>query len=114
MKFIGLSLSNCVRDILVGHIDIKNVAFIIAGTFIKDRKSLNHVIDSYRMSYWQNFSTNDVLEVLETLFFSGRIIQPRAIDLNSANIAEGHWTKYNVYLTEQFFDSIMEKDRVNP
>ena len=76
MKYIGLSLSFCVRDIIEGKIAIEDVALIIAGTYAKGEASWKGLLDQYSETYWQN-DPDGAKEVANTLLFTSRIFQPR-------------------------------------
>jgi len=91
MRYYGLSLSNCVKDILNGEKDINDVILIITGTNITNRESLMLVAGIYMLGYWQGHPLNKVISVLEALFFAGKILQPRVMRIDPPNIAHGHW-----------------------
>lgn len=112
MKFIGLSLSNCVADILAGKVNIEDVAFIIAGTMITDEKSLYHVVDVYGESYWRVFSYSSIMDTIKTLFFSGRFFQPRITHANCCYIGSGHWVVFNPDRLDEYINYINECMRV--
>ena len=111
-KYIGLSLSNCVKDILDGKIEIDNVAFIISGTHIIDRESMLAVVDIYHESYWKYHRLPEIINVIETLFFSGRFIQPRIVSAPTCFIGTGHWTKFNPERFDEYINYINEQMRV--
>lgn len=113
MKYIGLSLSNCVKDILDGKIRLADVMFIITGTYINSKMNMMHVVDIYRSTYWKNYSTFQVMEIIEALCFSGKIIQPRLLNQPTCNIAKGHWVEYNEDKTFDFLESIASAPRIN-
>lgn len=94
--YIGLSLSNCIRDIAWGRVSIGNVKFILSGTAINNRDDMLNVISGYSDSYWHEIPIHKIIHLLETLVYSGRIIQPRVLGIISPNISEGHWVKCNV------------------
>lgn len=110
--YIGLSLSNCVADILAGKVNIEDVAFIVAGTLIKDEKSFNHVVDSYGESYWREFSYSSIMDTMKTLFFSGRFFQPRIMNADTCFIGSGHWIAFNPDRLDEYINYINECMRV--
>lgn len=76
---IGFSLGRCVRDIADGRVDIDDVAFIIAATFIKDEQQLRHVVENYA-TYGPYMSKNGAEACYDAalkLWNSSKILQPR-------------------------------------
>ena len=76
---IGLSLSRCVQDILEGTVKPDDVLVIIARTMFDYEKpeKWKPVFDSYRNTYWHAFSDDQITEVMNYLWHSGKIHQPR-------------------------------------
>ncbi len=89
---IGLSFSRCVRDIVEGKVDIKDVLVIIARTDFdpRDQKQWDGIWQGYGGGYtagspwsmpeWSNFSTQDeerVRSVSIDLWNQGKLHQPR-------------------------------------
>lgn len=112
MKYIGFSLSKCVKDILEEKVCLEDVMFIITGTFITNQNHLNEVIDMYRGSYWDKHPINKILDVVNTLMISGKIIQPRVLRLDTCNIADGHWVETYFEEVESMFEPFDNKPRI--
>ena len=95
---IGLSLSNCVRDLLDGKINIEDVQCIIAGTCIKDG-NWNDLVKIYSESYWYKYMEKDIWAVMEQLI--PIIYQPRLVEKPAPNISKGYWIDLNkdVYIS---------------
>lgn len=76
---IGLSLSRCVLDILEGTVKKEDVLVIVARTMFDYEKpnQWKPVFDSYRHSYWSAFSDEEITRVMDELWRSGKIHQPR-------------------------------------
>ena len=76
---IGLSLSRCVQDILEGTVKTNEVLVIVARTMFDYKKpdQWKPVFDSYRYSYWSAFSDEEITAVMDELWRSGKIHQPR-------------------------------------
>jgi len=62
-KLIGLSLSFCVKDILLGRIKEDEVFLI----FYKANPTSPAAIDQYKQTYWKGFATVHIEGVLERL-----------------------------------------------
>lgn len=77
---IGFSFGRCVRDIVNGEVDIKDVMCIIARTHMEEKEHVEHVIHAYRdrYGYLMGLSLDKCLEVGLELWQSGRVIEPRA------------------------------------
>lgn len=87
---IGLSMSNCIRDIIAGAIDIDDVWYIIAGTAIETELHLSQAINHCQEKYWQNDPAHGA-SIFYHLWTEGRILQPRVNGGPIPNIAAGHW-----------------------
>lgn len=76
---IGFSLGRCVRDIVKGKVAVKDVAFIIAATAIRDKAQLAPVIDQYmyRDEYLYGLDEAECQAVAEQLWNSNKLLQPR-------------------------------------
>jgi hypothetical protein len=89
---IGLSLSYCVADIINGLVNIDDVAFIVAGTRIRDAADLSDVLDSYARNYWSNLPQLG-RSIATQLYEEGKVIQPRVLGLHAYHVADGHWAR---------------------
>lgn len=110
--YIGLSLSNCVKDILKGKIATTDIAFIICGTLITDRNSLFQVINIYGESYWKGHSLGEIFDVLTHLYLTGKIFQPRAIRIDTCNVAEGWWAETSLDEIQAMIELLTDKPKV--
>jgi hypothetical protein len=71
-RYIGLSLSSCIRDILDEKIDTSEISGIITSTRFL---SVDEVLDYYYNAYWSNHKRSEVKAVLTK--FWPIIFQPR-------------------------------------
>lgn len=110
MKLIGLSLSNCVKDILEGKVDWGDVLFVISGTMIIGEETFKKVIDLYSNSYWRDFSEDKIEECVTRLFLQG-IVQPRLFGLEPPNISEGHWIEVSDYKINKFIEYLNKQPK---
>jgi hypothetical protein len=111
---IGLSLSLCVRDILLGRVREEEVECLIVGTMFLSDEQFEHVLDGYAPMYWRLGLQQPILERDERFMLQGKAIarrlrdagklhQPRADGLNEPSIVDGHWIDtQNVALIEQY------------
>ena len=77
---IGFSLGRCVRDIVKGHVNIDDVAFIIAATSIHDEPQLANVIEQYMYrddDYLYGLNEAECQAVALDLWKTNKILQPR-------------------------------------
>jgi hypothetical protein len=89
-KFVGLSVSFCIRDIVEGDVAEDDVKFIVAGTRIRNTEEYESVVESYSEYYWKEH-VEEARAVFKRLWDAGKIIQPRLLDLPAPNIAGGTW-----------------------
>lgn len=77
---IGFSFGRCVRDIVNGEVDIKDVMCIIARTMMAEKSHVEHVIHAYsdRHGYLAGLPIDKCLEVGLELWQSGRVLEPRS------------------------------------
>ena len=88
-QIIGLSISMCIRDIIQGKIDVKDITKMIVGTRVADGDWI-FVLTHYANTYWDD----DVAKALETFTYmldNDLIIQPRIYNMEAPNIAHGNW-----------------------
>ena len=90
-RYIGLSLSFCVRDILAQKISIKEISCIVTSTRFTN---LDDAVEYYYEPYWSKFgSKRDIKFVLNEI--KGLIMQPRLNfkpeDHNGHMLSHGHW-----------------------
>ena len=86
-KYIGLSMSFCIRDILDGKVKIEDVVCIVANTAFS---SIELLIENYSVDYWHAYAKDDIQALLEKLWPT--IYQPRMVYPDSMfSIAHGYW-----------------------
>ena len=73
---IGLSASFCVKSILEGKVEEKDVEYIITSTCAENKQELESVVAGYRKSYWLK-----IPEMGEAIFWrlwaADKLYQPR-------------------------------------
>lgn len=104
-ELIGLSLSGCVKDILEGNIGLEEVKFISAGTKINSKHDLLSVCGTYAQTYWKGFDLNEIMNILEHLFYSGKVIQPRVLGFRPIP-SNKKWLVFKEYILSDFFSNI--------
>ena len=90
MKLIGLSLSFCVKDLVLGQQPKGELICIITGTCFVGSHHIGweeEAWDYYGERYWKNLKKDDVMKILKTY----PIIQPRKQGFSTPSIAKGHW-----------------------
>lgn len=96
-KLIGKSLTFCVRDIIDGRVDIRDVEYIIAGTAFETWDDWKDAIDEYCLSYWLS-NPGVARRVVNNLIMTDRIIQPRLFGENPPDdISSGNWEVKNEF-----------------
>jgi hypothetical protein len=73
---VGLSLSLCIRDMLLQETPISDVEYIICGTAMRDEESFARVVNDYSRTYWRS-SPSAGIRIAKTLWKEGRLLQPR-------------------------------------
>ena len=86
-KYVGLSLSFCIKNILDGDVKIEDVFCIVTNTGFS---SIDGVIENYCKDYWRDYPKDKVKELLEKLW--PIIYQPRLVEEDSmCLVAHGWW-----------------------
>jgi len=80
-KYVGLSLSFCIKAILSGDIKADQVAFIVPGF---DLKNWDFAFDHYMEIYWRRWPKETVVELLNK-------VDIRNLSPKGHNIARGCW-----------------------
>lgn len=75
-KFIGLSLSFCIADIINGNVDENDVSFIIAATCATNEEEIQQLITEYSEIYWSKDSER-AIKIAQRFFSQKKIFQPR-------------------------------------
>lgn len=92
-KMIGLSLSFCVRDILVGKVKEKDVTKILSGTRARYEGNWEDIFKRYKGIYWRN-APEEGEKIAKRLLEAGKVEQTRLTQGKVANLANGqHWVK---------------------
>ncbi len=105
-QFIGLSLSQCIKDIANGYIHIDQVIGIIAGTnFNSDNTDQCYkIISMYSKTTWKGQIKSSCIDIFNHFLTKNLIIQPRKAgnpinDIYTTrpgpNISGGHWIPVN-------------------
>ena len=87
---IGFSLGRCVRDIVLGKVDIKDVVVIVAQTRCENRRDLFEVIDGYmyRTNYLRGLDAAQCNMVASELWETCKLHQPRLLGAHPQLIVE--------------------------
>lgn len=89
-KLIGLSLSFCVKDLVLAQQPKGELLCIITGTCFLDTHHIGWEEEAYNYygkRYWKDLPKNEVMKILKTY----PIIQPRTKGFSAPSIAKGHW-----------------------
>lgn len=89
---IGYSLSNCIKDILEGRVEISRVEKIISGTCASNEDKWNRLVKvHYGPTYWSS-NPQRATEIMLQLRDEGKIEQPRIDNPGyERNISRGWW-----------------------
>lgn len=84
---IGFSFGRCLRDIVLGHVDIDDVVVIVTRTNM-DREHIESVIAeyAYRRDYLADLPLDRCLVAAYELYDSGRLHQPRKYQAYRAHV----------------------------
>ena len=75
---IGFRLSEAIRDISHGNIDINDVAFVVSLTAVRDDRKLSDIVDNWINSTVLDVAHRDLyIKTLEQLFKDNKVIQPK-------------------------------------
>jgi len=90
-KFIGLSLSFCMQDILVNKVNIDEISAIVTSTAFD---SWQAAFEHYFISYWSNYADDETCkEILQKVW--PLVCQPRLNfdiqDHKGHMLTEGFW-----------------------
>jgi hypothetical protein len=87
MKIIGLSLSFCIKDLVLGNQPTGEIVAIISGTNFNSEYWIKEAWEYYSKRYWNELNREEVVKILSTY----PIIQPRNFGFPAPSIAHGHW-----------------------
>lgn len=103
MKLIGLSLSFCVKDLVLAQQPVGEIVCIVAGTCFLDTNERGWEEEAwnyYGKRYWKDLERDAVMKILKTY----PIIQPRTQNFPAPSIANGHW----IIVPRMTFDQQLE------
>jgi len=91
-KYLGLSLSFCIKDILEKKVNIDDVECIVSATAFN---SMEEAFKMYIDSYWSDYDNREVFITLSEIW--PRVFQPRTAgtDEYCHTIANGCWLNYS-------------------
>jgi len=92
-RYIGHSLSLCVKDILSGKIPLKCVKGIHSGTCITSFEELFEVVRVYQTTYWEEFSSHEIINTLNNIFFGNKIFYQVRLKPGKHKVLRQVWTK---------------------
>lgn len=107
---IGLSLSACLKDILLQKVALSQVEYLIVSTCYRNEEKLNKIIDEYRKycPVWKEHSSTAIRELISSV----KIVQPRLKnDQHFPNIALGHWVELAEEILWQDDPNLFEKQQ---
>lgn len=86
---IGFSFGRCLRDIVLGHVNIDDVVVIVTRTNL-DREHIEGVIAeyAYRRDYLGGLPLDRCLAAAYELYDSGRLHQPRKYRVHRAHVPD--------------------------
>jgi hypothetical protein len=87
---IGLSLSRCVKDIVNGVVHIDDVYCIVTGTRAVDDRQWLLLMGTYGLSEWRGMEST-AMAIANVLRDSGRIVQPRVLNIPPPSLARSIW-----------------------
>lgn len=95
---VGLSLSQCIKDIIEDKVSEDQVLLIVAGTN-HNLKNPQLIMEYYKNTDWRA-DPQYAEHVLTRFIHEGKIIQPREFGLPYHNISRGHWAVVSVLTTQ--------------
>ena len=99
MMLLGLSVSRCIRDIVLDKVDITDVYLIIGRTLVEEEEHFEELWRGYSGSKfypWFGLDYDKTKEVFLTLYRDQRIVQPRLEGMWFGS-ADNHWYEMNPY-----------------
>ncbi|MEI7669990.1 MAG: hypothetical protein WCJ33_07900 [Pseudomonadota bacterium] len=89
-RYIGLSLSFCVSDVLEGKISFDQIVRIVASTSCATTEEWDSAIAHYCKYYWSE-NPQEAKRIVYQLLSENKIEQPRLQNLPYNNLDGGHW-----------------------
>ena len=98
MKLIGLSLSGCILDILLGRVSLTNVKVIVANTKFTNEQEFEQVISQYQRYMWSK-DPQLAATIARFLYDNNRIMQPRLYGFGPHNHQGKRWIEEDQHYT---------------
>jgi hypothetical protein len=76
---VGLSLSLCVRQVLLGHLPEEDILYIVTNTAAPDKAGFSLLVSGYQRHYWRDDPERAAV-IAWRLYKAGRIIQPKLLN----------------------------------
>lgn len=96
MRYIGYSISRCIRDIVKKRINIHAVEVIIGRTMFENEQHLSEIARGYHglppwdERSWSDLNFDECYDILLKLYRSGKIHQPRLFGEEPIR-KDNHW-----------------------
>jgi hypothetical protein len=78
---VGLSLSLCIREVILGQTPEEDILYIISNTATPESVTFSMLVSRYQRNYWSK-DPQRAGELAWRLYNAGRIIQPRLLNPN--------------------------------
>jgi hypothetical protein len=107
MRYIGYSVSRCVRDIVKKRVNIYGIEVIIGRTLIENEQHVIEVAHAYHSlpksddRSWADLDLNACQEVLLELYRDGKLHQPRLYGKYPIRM-DNHWGVIAPFPTSAF------------
>jgi len=107
MRYIGYSVSRCVRDIVKNRVNIYAIEVIIGRTLIENEQHVAEVARAYHSlpksddRSWANLDLDACQEVLLELYRDGKLHQPRLYGKYPIRM-DNHWGVIAPFPTSAF------------
>jgi hypothetical protein len=102
-QLIGLSLSLCVRDMIVHNIPVDRVSRITTGTAAPDEETFLRVVNDYAKSIWRKDRVRGIAIALD-LWNAGKIDQPRLRGEPCYSLLRSIWVRVGDPMPERWQD----------
>jgi len=89
-RWIGLSLSFCIKAIIAGEVREDSVNKIVSGTCCTSEEDWAELLKTYRVAYWHR-NPSEGEAVFRRLLQAGKIEQPRLNNNECHSICDGYW-----------------------
>ena len=101
-RLIGLSLSRCIRDVILNKISVEQIKRIIARTRCESPKDWDEVIEVYKDAYWE-YDPERAERITRNLLALNKIQQPRltGTSVESLIFERGYGNGYHWIIKEE-------------